>query len=280
MKKMLEILQNFEQAAARFAYLVLIIPGLAILIVGLFVWLRGLSLRRLLAGLIGAFAGAICGFFLLGRNIVTTAITTGIAVLIAIMFQRLIITILLAALATIVCFAILIAPYMTASGETTNENQPAIAEQGSTMSVQESLRVVEAYAVSFIDKIKYACRQMPLYNWVIIAVAAIILILPGLLFWRLASSLFFSALGTLMIFAGMILLLLYKGTAPISIIADKSSFYATVFIAMIAFGTLEQFLLCRNIRGRSTKSAGRLTAKKPVDNNQGPEQSRQGWRTK
>jgi len=282
MKKMLEILQNFEQAAARFAYLVLIIPGLAILIVGLFVWLRGLSFRRLLAGLIGAFAGAICGFFLsfdpaqdgFGRNIVTTVIATGIAVLIALVFQRLIITILLAALATIVCFAILIAPYMTASDETTNENQPAIAVQSSTMSIQESLQVTKAYAVSFVDKIKYACRQMPLYNWAIIAVSAIILILPGLIFWRLASSLFFSALGTLMIFTGMILLLLYKGTAPISRIADKNSFYAIVFIAMIAFGTLEQFLLCRNIRGQSTRSTGRLTARKPVDNSQGSEQTR------
>jgi len=276
---MLEILQNFEQAAARFAFSVLIVPGLVVLIVGLFVWLRGLSLRRLLAGLIGAFTGAICGFFLFSRNIITTVIATGLAVLIAIMFQRLIITILLAALATIVCFAILIAPYMTASDETTNEGQPAlsrvegpaITEQSSTMSVQESLQVAKAYAVNFIDKIKYACRQMPLYNWVIIAVSAIILILPGLLLWRLASSLFFSALGTLMIFAGMILLLLYKGTAPISIIADRSSFYATVFIAMIAFGTLEQFLLCRNIRGQSTRSTGRLTARKPVDNSQGSE---------
>jgi hypothetical protein len=278
---MLEILQNFEQAAAGFAYLVLIIPGLAILIVGLFIWLRGLSLRRPLAGLIGAFAGAICGFFLFGRNIFITAIAIGIAVLIAIIFQRLIITILLAALATIVCFTILIAPYMTASDETINENQPAIAVQGSSnMSIQESLQTVKAYAASFIDKIKYACRQMPLYNWAIIAVSAIILIVPGLIFWRLASSLFFSALGTMMVFTGMILLLLYKGTTPISIIADRSSFYATVFIAMIVFGTLEQFLLCRNLRGQSTKSTGRLTAKEPVDNSQGPQQSRQAWRTK
>lgn len=288
MKNMLEILQNFEQAAARFASSVLIIPGLAVLIVGLFIWLRGLSLRRLLAGLIGAFAGAICGFFLFRGNVVTTVIAAGIAVLIALIFQRLIITILLSALATIVCFAILIAPYITASDETTNEDQPvlsrvegpAITEQGSTMSVQESLQAIKAYAASFIDKIKYACRRMPLYNWAIIAVSAIILIVPGLIFWRLASSLFFSALGTMMVFVGMILLLLYKGSAPISMIADRGSFYTTVFIAMIVFGTLEQFLLCRSIRGQSTKSTGHLMAKKPVNSSQGPEQTRQDWRTK
>jgi hypothetical protein len=265
---MLEILQNFEQATTRFAPLVLIVTGLAAVAVGLFVWLRGLSLRRPLAGLLGGISGAICGFFLsydpaqdgFGRNIVTTAIITGIAVLIAIIFQRLIITILLAALATIVCFTILIAPYMTASDETTNENQPvlsrvegpAIAVQDSTMSIQESLQTVKAYAVNFIDKIKYACRQMPLYNWAIIAVSAVILIIPGLILWRLASSLFFSALGTILIFSGMILLLSYKGSAPISRIANRSSFYTTVFIVMIVFGTLEQLLLCR----RAERKAG------------------------
>ncbi len=50
--------------------------------------------------------------------------------------------------------------------------------------------------------------------------------------------------------AGMILLLLYKGAMPASEIADKSSFYAAVFVVMVAFGTGEQLLLCRFRQGK------------------------------
>ena len=240
---MLEILQNFEQAAAGFATLVLIIPGLTILVVGLFVWLRGLSLRGFFAGLIGAIIGAICAFYLFSRNIITTIIAACIAALVAIIFKRLIIALLLAALAAAVCFTILIAPYMKPADAEASVDQGIMPEQSSTMSVNESLQVAKSYAVEFENKTKNACRQMPLYNWAIIAAPFIILIVPGLLFWRLASSLFFSTVGTILIFAGMILLLVYKGSAPISRIADRSSFYTTVFIAMIAFGTIEQYLL-------------------------------------
>jgi len=271
---MLEILQNFEQAAARFATLVLIVPGLTILVVGLFIWLRGLSLRRLLAGLLGAIIGAICGFYLFSRNIIITTIATGIAALVAIVFKRLIIALLLAALAAAVCFTILIAPYMKPADAEASVDQDITPEQSSTLSVNESLQVVKSYAIEFDNKTKNACWQMPLYNWAIIAVSAIILIVPGLIFWRLSSALLFAALGTLLIYGGMVLLLLYKGSSPISRIADRSSFYLTVLVVMIAFGTIEQYLLCRDRKRQPTR-------KKPANNEpQEPQQTKQNWRNK
>ena len=250
---MLEIFQNFEQAATRFAPLVLIVPGLATVAVGLFVWLRGLGLRRPLAGLVGGISGAICGFFLISRNIVTAAVTAGAAALAAIIFERLIITLLLAALAAVFCFAFLARPYMKTADAAASSDQSVMPQQGPTMSAQESIQAVKAYAVSFSNKVKDVCSQMPVYNWAIIVVSAVIFIVPGFLFWRLASALFSAALGTLLIFAGMILLLSYKGSAPISKIANRSSFYTTVFIAMIAFGTFEQLLLCRRAERESRR---------------------------
>ncbi len=71
--------------------------------------------------------------------------------------------------------------------------------------------------------------------------------------WRLVSALLCSTLGALLIFTGMILLLIYKGTGPISYISYKVPFFSSVFAAMILFGTIEHLLLCQRIKEKRKK---------------------------
>jgi hypothetical protein len=95
----------------------------------------------------------------------------------------------------------------------------------------------------------------------------------GFALWHLASALCCSFLGTVLVFAGMILLLLHKGTVPVSRICSRQSFYATVFIVMAVFGTLEQLLLCKHPKTRPTK-------KKHVGKNkQESGQTKKSWRS-
>jgi len=94
---------------------------------------------------------------------------------------------------------------------------------------------------------------MPLYNWAIIAVLVVIFITGGFYFWRLTSALCCATLGTLLVFAGMILLLLYKGAMPVTGIYRRASLYAAVFIAMAAFGTIEQLLLCPWLKSKAIR---------------------------
>ena len=267
---MLEIFQDFEQVAARFAPLVLVAPGLAAIIVGLFIWLGGLGFRRLLVALMGAISGGICGFLLSSRNIISVTISAGLAALIAIIFERLFITILLAALTAAFGFAILLGPYIQAA-KPVNPNKTT--NQGTAFTTGQSVEIVKAYAIDFTGRTKQACSQMPAYNWAIIAVLAVIVTVAGFWLWRLASALCCASLGALLIFVGMILLLLCKGSAPITKIADRTSFYAAIFIAMIAFGTLEQLLLCRR-EERKVRGEKRANRDK-----QGTEQTIQSWRT-
>jgi len=271
MGAMLEIFQNFEQVAARFAPLVLIVPGLVAIIVGLFIWLGGLCFRRLLVALVGAIAGGICGFFLISRNFISTALVAGLAALIAIIFERLIITILLAALATAFGLAILLGPYIQAENPL---NLGKIVNQDSTVTTGQSIEILKAYAIEFIGRIKstLAGSRMPLHRWAIIAALAVIFTIAGFWLWRLASALCYAALGTLLIFAGMILLLLYKGSAPITKIAAGTSFYAAVFIGMTAFGTVEQLLLCRYEERKSKRK------KRADKDNQDSVQTTRSWR--
>ena len=239
---MLEIAQYFEQVPAGFRPIVLIASGLAAVLVGLFIWLGGLGVRRVLLAVVGAITGGICGFFTIGRNIASALILAAGAAIIAIMFEKIFITILAASLAAVFGFAVLAKPYTESSAD-------------------------------FSTDIKQACLQMPLYCWAIIVALAVIFILAGFFLWRLTSALCCATLGTFLIFAGMILLLLYKGAAPISSIYSRTPFYAAVFVAMTAFGTMEQLLLCQRAEEKLTRKKETNKGKK------GPGKTRLNWRT-
>ena len=250
---MFEILQDFEQMAAWFSPIVLVGPGLTAVIVGLFVWLGGLGFRKVLVTVLGAVSGGICGFFIIGQNIVATALLAVVAALIAIILQRIFITILAACLAAVLGFAVLARLYVGIPEEAIPTNQSRMSIRGPALSVDESVQLMKAYIIALGDKIKQACSQMPLYNWAIIAVLVVISITGGFYFWRLTSALCCAVLGAVLIFAGMILLLLYKGAMPVTGIYRSPSLYAAVFITMAAFGTVEQLLLCPWLKSKAIR---------------------------
>jgi len=214
---MLEIGLNLEQTAAGFKPIALIVPGLAAVLVGLFVWLGGLGFRKILVVVVGAVSGAGCGFFIAGANIILAMLLAVVAVVIAVIFERIFIGILTVVLAVGGGFVVLAGPYIK---NTVN-----------------------------LAAVKDACLQMPLFAWAIIAALAVIFTAAAFFLRRFTSALCCAMLGTILIFAGMISLLLCKGAMPISCIGRKTPFYAAVFIAMITFGTVEQLLLCKDDGG-------------------------------
>jgi len=270
---MLEILQNFEQTATQFSPIVLIGPGLATVLVGFFVWLGGLGFRRLLVAIAGAVSGGISGFFIVGRNIIVAIIIAGVATVIAIIFERLFITILTAALAAAFGFAVLAGFYTENSAEVTQTNPGKIPVQSSTLSVRESIEELKAFIADVSENIKQACSQMPVYVWPILLVLVVVFIVVGFFLRRLASALCCSALGTMLIFAGMILLLLYKGSVPISSICSKPPFYGAIFITMTVFGTIEQLLLCQRAKRDSIRGNRANKCKEE------PQETKQDWRS-
>lgn len=215
---MIEILQNFERAAANYGDVMLIAVGLACVVLGLFVWLNGLNFRKILVTFIGAVIGGFGGYFFAGPAplILAGSIVTG--AVIAFVLERLVITLFSATLATALAIGVL-----------ANTN------------------LVDAAGL------KDVIANIHSYNWIIIAVIPIVLIAGGILVWRLTSALFYASGGTVLIFAGMILLLIYKGSMPISAIIDRQLFYAAVITAMIAFGTIVQLFLCGKTRTKSRR---------------------------
>ncbi|MHC4559363.1 MAG: hypothetical protein ACYTFW_21860 [Planctomycetota bacterium] len=273
---MVEIFQNFEQMATQFSPLVLIIPGAGAVLVGLFLWLGGLGFRRIIVAIAGAISGGIFGFFVIGNSIIPAAVSAFVAAAIAVIFERVFITILAAALAAAFGFAVLAGPYINNSQAANPANQDETSAQTTTLSVDESIETLKAYALAVGEKIKQSCSLMPVQRWAIIAVLVVIFILGGFYLWRLTSALCCSALGTMLIFVGMILLLLYKGTTPVNRICSQPLIYAVVFSAMTAFGTLEQLLLCRRVK---TQPAGKEEAGKDKKDKKRTNKSKKDWRT-
>jgi hypothetical protein len=271
---MLEIAQNLEQTAVRFTPVILIGPGLAAVLLGLFVWLGGLGFRRALVAIVGAVSGGICGFFIPDRNIVLAMISAGIATVIAIIFERIFITILAAVLAASLGFAVLARPYIGSEDDLKGHPEYKAENINVVLNTQTSIERMKGYIVDFATEIKWIFLQMPVYNLAIIAALAVIFIAAGFYLWRFTSAFCCAALGTMLVFAGMILLLLYKGAAPISRICQNQPFYLSVFAVMTVFGTTEQLLLCQHIKEKPIRK------KETHKDRKEPEETPTDWRNK
>jgi len=267
---MLEVLLNFEQAAARLSPLILVGPGLTAVLTGLFVWLGGLGLRKLLVAVTGAVSGGVCGFLVIGHNIIAAIALAAVAAVIAVIFERLFIAILAAALAAVLGFVVLATLYNNKENAAIPTNQNKISAQGETLDLGQSIKLAKAYIFEISSRIKQICREMPGHCWGILIILVMFFTLTGFTLGRLTLAFCCAALGTTLIFAGMILLLLFKGSTPISKIYNKPSFYGIFLGAMIVFGTIEQLFICRSKKKQSIRK------KTSADQRQS---SRHNWRS-
>lgn len=273
---MLEILQSFESTvgeAARVRPLVLVGPGAAAVGVGLFVWLGGLGLRKLLVAIAGAITGGIFGFVLIGSGVVPVAASAVAAAVIARVFERVFIMVLAAALAAAIGFAVLAGPCIESPQAVSAVNQDGASARTTTGEGAAGMEELKAYAVDAGGRIKRAALQMPVQKQAIIALLAVIFLVGGLIFWRPTAALCFSVLGAILIFAGMILLLLYKGAAPVGRISSQPLIYTGIFAAMALFGTVEQLLLCRGAKKQPARP------KKAGEKKEESQDTRRSWRT-
>ncbi|MHC4665783.1 MAG: hypothetical protein ACYS9T_07485 [Planctomycetota bacterium] len=237
---MLEITQYFERMMAGLTPEAEIGLGVVCVIVGLFIWLGGLRVRKLLAAILGAAAGGICAYFLTGRNVAPAVVAAAVTAVLAVIFEKVFIIILTAGLASVFIFAVLAKLF---------------------------------HKVDFAADGHQAYINLPAYSWLIVAAPSAILVLAGVYLRRLTSAFCCAALGTIFLFAGMILLLDYKGIAPLESIRGSPPFYAAVFVAMTAFGTAEQLLLCRSKKPKS------VTKKEAEKESEDAGKIAKSWRT-
>jgi hypothetical protein len=252
---MIEIFQIFERTSGRINPIMLIAPGIVAVIAGLFVWLGGLGFRKVLSAILGAITGWVVGFFVIGKSMIAASVLAVAAAITATILNRMIIVILAVSLAVTLGFVVvsLGGPYLGITEQAGPAFTNPVSSEGPTLNVTESIKAIKGYIIGVGDQIQQSCLQMSVIGWAIIGVMIIIAIVAIVYLWNLTSALCSAVLGTLLIFAGMVLLLLYKGSIPVTVIDRKASFFAVVFGVMVAFGTIEQLVLCPWFEGKRKK---------------------------
>jgi hypothetical protein len=232
----IEILQELERLALAWDSPTLVAGGLVAVILGLFVWLGGLGFKKPLVMITGVVAGVISAYTFVGLKLLAIAISAVAGAVVAIVLEKIFVALLAAALAAVAGFVVLGAVYKT----------------------------------DFAQGIKHAACQTPVHCWIIVGALVLISVMAGFYLRRSVSALCCATVGTVTVFAGMILLLVYKGADPVGHISSRPSFYSSVFAVMTGFGTFEQLLLYQH-REEKPRS------KKEPENR---EQKEAGWRGK
>lgn len=269
---MVEILQSFERTAGRFSPVLLIVPGLAMVVLGLLAWLAGSCLRRVVLGLVGAVGGLLVGFLVIGGNPPVYAFAAGGGAALGAILPRVFLAGILALFGAAIAFAVVARAHLIEEQGTLFGAPDGGLPEG-RFTVQQSLDAVRTYAVDVGDRTEAAAREVTPVDWAIVAAAALgALVLAGLCA-RLAGALACSALGTTLILTGLTLLLILKGSAPIARIEQQGAFYGLVLLGMAAFGTLEQLVLCKPPKREAKAGAGKSKS-------QQQEEPKRGWRNR
>lgn len=247
---MLEIAHNLESVAPHFPAVVLVLPGIIAVIFGLCFWLAGLSASKVLAAITGATVALCCLSFLPTPNILALILVVGFGIALAIIFSRTVVVLLTTILVAAVGFLLLSVAYAEKDRnlQTFPKYQIWSAQK---YNFSESIDIAAGLADDVIDAAKEAGSKMPFYVCAILALITVFAFVGAIIFRQAGTAFGCSLAGTLLVFAGMILLLLFKGSRPLSVIFSKAAFYIPVFLAMVAFGVIEQLVLCPAARKKT-----------------------------
>jgi hypothetical protein len=266
---MLEALEYYQSLAQKFQSQLLTGPGILVVLTGLCIWLAGLRWRRIIGALAGAAIAAV-SVFVIGNypaGVVLTACVIGL--LAGTIINRIVFGIFGAIIGAGIVMIIL------TSGLTTKENEANMVEffnDGRThnpaeitadnfiselsyptwpeyersdvvISAPAALEITTKMAEYFVDRAKKAVASAGVGSYAGAGLVAVIAIIAALIAPRLFIAVVSSSLGSAVIFTGMIMMLFYKGSKPISYIAQRPRFYAMAFGAMMIFGTVVQLIL-------------------------------------
>ena len=264
---MFEALEYYQRLAENFQSRLLTVPGIFVLLLGLCVWLAGLRWRKILGAIAGGgmFAVAAVSIGSIGVPVILAVVFIG--VVIGALVEKIMFGIFgTVAIAAIVLFVISEnmrkpqtedvefysgnsdrqAHELTADDFISDSSYPMWPQYEDpevAVTAPQAIEITAGMTSYLIKKAVSNIKASSVFIFFVAAVAAIVAVLIVLIMPRIFIAAVSSSLGTGLIFMGMILLLFYKASKPINHIAERSQFFATVFGAMVIFGTVVQLIL-------------------------------------
>jgi hypothetical protein len=242
---MLQALNKIELLSVNLSSGFMVAIGVLLLGTGLFVWLGGLRWHFLSAVVSGAFVGIVCASVTpMEFQAKAFCIAAAIAgLLVAALRKRSLVFIT----ALIVVVSGLFLSALPAMNESTGWQVPPLpvkAEGIDKLSAADTFSVLKDVLFFMGGMIATHIKGLSFGLIIVSSIIASSILGVGLFFPRSVSSIGSSMLGTLFVFAGLIVLLLQKGSMPFSAIYAKPSFYQTLIICMIILGSVSGLLLC------------------------------------
>lgn len=242
---MFDILNEFQNAALVFSPVMLVAPGVLGVLVGLIFWLAGTKFTKIIAVAVGFVGGGIAAFYWFpSHNQAAAAIIGALAGgLAAIFLHKCIVVAAGTAVFAIVAMTFLVGTHF-------NDQVAGVAYQpaAATSVKLSSSQTAEQVKLRLVDMGQQLFRlsiRLPFVTWPVCAGAIVAIAIAAMFFGRFVMAFACSSLGTAMIFAGMLSLLLYKGSSPLTYVYGHISFFFWIFAVMAAAGGVAQFILCR-----------------------------------
>jgi hypothetical protein len=242
---MFDILNEFQNAALVFSPMMLVAPSVLGVIIGIIFWLAGVKYTRIIAITAGFIGGGIAAFYWFpAHNQVPAAIIGALAGgLVAMFVHKFIVVAAGMAVFMIVVITFLIGTHFNdqVSGVV---YQPAAATSVK-LSLVQTIEQIKSRLTNVSERLYRLSIRLPSVTWSAFAAAILAVVVAAIFFGRFIMAFACSSLGTAMIFAGMLSLLLYKGSSPLTYVYGRISYFFLVFAAMTVAGTVVQFILCK-----------------------------------
>jgi hypothetical protein len=236
---MLDVFQTFEKSCLSMAPEFIVPLGISLTGVGICMWLGGLAWNRITGALLGAMLSGICVLFLAPMTTEIQLTVIGVAAVIGMIFNKPVIIVsggILAGIIALIIFAGAIE--FESSVPTASVN----SETG--LDVKQSATLANGWAKYYTQNIYTSLSRTEGLQKLIASGITLTVILIAIALRKLVAAMSCSAIGTIVVFSGMITLLLYKGSQPLTHIFSRPAFYSASAVCMIVFGTVVEMLLC------------------------------------
>jgi len=235
-------LQNLELSALYFDPRLLLLGGIVVVVSGLCVWLGGLRWAGLVAAFMGAVVGLICAYAFTNEAVVALILVPVIAAGLAVFLKKPVLIVLGAAGVAAMTWLVLVAPGLRT--EALGGPSHPMPQDGTTLGMAETAIELKEEVLFWGETFLGAARRMSPAGWAAGVVAAAVVLGAAFVLTRLVAAMTCAWLGTMTIFCGMVMVLLYKGARPLTFIYDRLAFFGLIVLVMVGFGTLSQLALC------------------------------------
>ncbi|MCE5187112.1 MAG: hypothetical protein LLF76_13400 [Planctomycetaceae bacterium] len=220
---------------------ILLAPALVLAGGGLLIWLGGIRWMRLIAAIVGALLGLLCAWLWTDRSLIPMVICAVVVFGLSLLLYKFMIVLLAGLLAAGLVL------FVPAGLHALRDIEPVrnrSDQRPQSLDFSQSLTRVEEYVSSGAQGTLDYLRAVPSGQKSIALMVGLGVIGAGLFSWRLVCAAGCSMLGCILLASGMMLLLFYKGSDPLSLLKQKTALVGGVLIAMLIFGTLVQYWLC------------------------------------